>query len=461
MGYGAPETGSACEPEGAFDCHMPPIPSGPNPSNPTRILGAGWDSGCSNPPELWGTERPWFIVNLTDASNVEIACLEITDHSDCVEDHTGGLACRRDTPPFGPWAATGLYAEDSANVHLWNLDIHGLAVAGVHAGRLTDWTVEDVRIAGNGWAGWDGDLPDEYGDSNSGTLTFRRWTVEWNGCGETYPGGEPTGCWGQSAGGYGDGVGTGETGGRWIIEDSAFLYNTSDGLDLLYTRVEGSSVEIRRTIAQGNAGNQLKTTGPTVIENVIAVSNCGFFEGKSFTYHVDPCRAYGNTIALVLRAGNHITVVNSTITGQGDCLIIAECAEGVNCSGSESILLRNSIFQGNPDFGQTGDTTSLAWSNLAHDPFTIDYSIINGVKEAPDPCPANSLCNVSPGLMNGNIDTFDAHLLQGSPAIDAGTANGAPAEDFDRRPRDVTPDIGAYEWWEPVAWLYLPLVLKD
>ena len=41
---------------------------------------------------------------------------------------------------------------------LADLDIHGLAAAGVHAGRLTDWTVERARIAGNGWVGWDGDI---------------------------------------------------------------------------------------------------------------------------------------------------------------------------------------------------------------------------------------------------------------------------------------------------------------
>ncbi len=68
------------------------------------------------------------------------------------------LACERDTYPYGDWAADGLYAEDAANVTLRHLDIHGLASAGVHAGRLTDWTVEDVRIAGNGWVGWEGDI---------------------------------------------------------------------------------------------------------------------------------------------------------------------------------------------------------------------------------------------------------------------------------------------------------------
>jgi hypothetical protein len=109
---------------------------------------------------------------MTDSNNVELSCLEITDHSGCVENHTGGLACERDILPYGDWAAYGLQAEDSAHVHLKNVNIHGLAAGGIHAGRLADWTVENVRIAGNGSVGWDGDLWDDLGDANTGTLIF-------------------------------------------------------------------------------------------------------------------------------------------------------------------------------------------------------------------------------------------------------------------------------------------------
>jgi len=401
-----------------------------------------------------------MILNLTDSSNVEITCLEITDHAGCVEFHTGGLACQRDSYPYGDWAAVGLYAEDSANVTLRDLDLHGLAHSGVWAGRLTDWTVEDVRIAGNGWAGWDGDIDINGDNSNSGTLTFRRWIVEWNGCGETYPGEEPTGCWAQEAGGYGDGVGTGATGGDWLIEDSAFRHNTSDGLDLLYHRL-GGTVTIRRTIAEGNAGDQIKTTGPTLVENVIAVSYCSYFDGKSFTYNVDNCRAGGSALAFTLHPGDTITVVNATVTGQGDCLVIAECAEGESCTGGETVRLRNAIFVGNPQFGGGGDTTCLAWTSLPGDPIVIDHAIITGTKNIPSPCPSGSLCGVSPGLRSSSIQAFDAHLEATSPAINAGTTAGAPGDDFDGRPRDAQPDIGAYEWWEPTAQLYLPLILRQ
>jgi hypothetical protein len=52
------------------------------------------------------------------------------------------------------------------------------------------------------------------------------------------------------------------------------------------------------------------------------------------------------------------------------------------------------------------------------------------------------------------------YLQADSPAVDAGTTNGAPSQDVDGRPRDATPDIGAYELWEPTAWIYLPVILR-
>ncbi len=461
MGYGAPgaDNPDVCDPGYPWDCHMPPIPSGPDPAHPTRILGVGRDSGCSNPPELWGTERTDVILDLTDASNVEIACLEITDHSGCVEDHTGGLACERDTYPYGNWASVGLYAEDSANVRLQDLDIHGLAKTGIHAGRLSDWTVEDVHIAGNGWVGWDGDI--EGDDSNSGTLTFRRWTVEWNGCGETYPGGEPAGCWAQTAGGYGDGVGTGATGGDWIIEDSAFLHNTSDGLDLLYHSL-GGRVTLNRVRAEGNAGNQVKVTGQTAITNSVLVGNCAFFDGQPFTYDVDPCRALGNTLEVIYTGGEHVSIVNTTFYGQGDGLVDAGPREGYNCNGTETLTGRNNVFLGDADYFDPGDITFLFYQEGCADlKFDSNYNIAYNTKNIEcgingdyvdsgdhDPCADPQLT----GPFSGT--TYGMALAAGSPAIDAGDDTICPAVDYlgNARPADgdgdgnAICDIGAYEY---------------
>ncbi len=451
MGWEAPgadSDGERCAADYPWGCVMASIPSGSDADHRTRILGAGWDSGCTSPPELWGAERADLVLNLTDASNVEVVCLEITDRESCVEGHSGGLACERDTAPYGDWAVVGVHAEDSASVTLRALDIHGLAATGIHAGRLRDWVLEDVRIAGNGLAGWDGDLWDDEGDSNSGLLVFRRVTVEWNGCAETWPDDEPTGCWGQTAGGYGDGLGTGATQGDWVFEDCAFLHNTSDGLDLLYART-GSHIAIRRTLAEGNAGNQLKTNGPAVIESSIVVGSCGFFDGQPFTHDVDSCRAMGNAVSLDLRAGDQVMLANNTIISEGDCLVLASCdSEQSTCTGTERITLRNNILIGTTDFLQPDDLSCLAYQETFSQGdavFDVDYSIVTGVKDGS--CPgSHDQCEVDPGLVDDRLDAFDARLEAGSPAIDAGTAAGAPPFDYTNALRDALPDIGAYEY---------------
>ena len=453
IGYGAPNTGW-CDPEGAFDCVLPPLPSGPDAQNPTRLLGAGHDSGCTDPPELWGTQRVNHLLSLEGTSHAEIQCLELTDHSGCVEFHSHqSVSCERDTYPYGDWAATGIFASDSSHVTLKHLHIHGLASSGIHAGRLTDWTVEDVSIAGNGWVGWDGDLWED--SSNSGTLTFRRLTVEWNGCAETYPDEQPDHCWDQTAGGYGDGFGIADSAGHWVFEDCAFDYNTSDGLDLLYVgRVSGqdSMIEIRRTRAIGNAGNPIKTAGPTQIVNSLMVANCGFFNQKSFGQEMnDHCRAGGNAIALTLYKGDTASVVNCTIVGEGDVLVEVECGS-LKCDGSESASLQNNIFRGYADFLSPGDWTAFLWDPSDFTDGMIDYNVIHDIKEATCPFGSHDRC-ADPLFVHDALASFDGHLQSGSPAIDRGLPVGSlgglvPSDDLGggARPAGSGVDIGAYEY---------------
>jgi hypothetical protein len=442
MGFGAPAGAGGCHAEFTWDCMMPPIPSGPDAAHPTRIYGEGWDSGCAAAPELYGVERPWAIVDLTGASHVRVECLEITDRSGCVESHSGGLACVRDTYPHGEWASIGLQATDSTDVALRHLDIHGLASGGIHAGRLTDWLLEDVRLAGNGLSGFDGDVVGD--DGNSGTTTFRRVTIEWNGCGETYPGGEPTGCWGQSAGGYGDGLGTGETGGDWIFEDCRFLHNTSDGLDLLYHRL-GGRVIIDRVRAEGNAGNQLKAAGEVSIVNSVVVGNCGFFDGQPFTYDVDNCRAMGNAISFAPNAATAFSLVNTTAYSQGDCLMeVGDCT-----APATTFTARNVVFLGDTEFLAPGDRSCFHYEECAGLTFDWDYGVVYGTK-GDHPCPtgAHDLCE-DPQL--GPLSGLEYGMAPAttSPAIDSGLAVGGlvPAEDFLGRPRPAGGgvDRGAYE----------------
>jgi len=452
MGYGAPNTGW-CDSAYPYDCHLPPLPSGPNTAQPTRILGSGWNQGCSTPPELWGTERPWQILSLDGTSNAVVSCLEITDHSSCIEDYQGdpSMNCQRNTPPFGDWASGGIYAANSSDVTLSHLNIHGLAHYGVHAGLLSNWTVENVRIAGNGWVGWDGDTDlTEGGSACTGNMIFRNFTVEWNGCGERYPEETPCGCWGQTAGGFGDGMGLGRTGGDWLFEDSIFRYNTSDGLDLLYVRDNPSNIEIKRTQAYGNAGNQIKTNGPTHIENTLLVGNCGFFDGKTFTYHVDNCRAGGQTLSLDFRKGNQNSVNNSTIVGHGDTLCLAYRNE--DCDGSETLIAQNNVFMGYTEFLDPEDRSSYIWFEPeVSGTVNTDYNVVFNAKIGNVALAAHDL-DQDPQVVDSNLETFDGHLQAGSPAIDSGLAVGSlsglvPDHDLENnsRPWGAGVDRGAYE----------------
>jgi hypothetical protein len=443
MGNGAPGTQSVdkCNVNWSWDCIMAPIPSGPSADKPTKILGANYNTGCSVKPELWGSGRPWVIVDMNGSSNVELQCLEITDHSSCIENHTGGLACQRSNPPFGDWASDGLRAKDSKNVLLKNIDIHGLASKGVFAARLTDWTVEDTKIEGNGIVGWDGDLPGE-NSSNSGTITFKRVKIEWNGCGQTYPGRQPAGCWGQTVGGYGDGLGTGATGGNWLIEDSTFSHNTSDGLDLLYHR-NGGEITIRRVKAEGNAGNQLKTNGDTEITDSVIIGNCGFFNGKSFTYNVDNCRAFGNALSVSMEgATGPVKLYNNSVYSEGDCNIVSD-------SGSGSIISRNNIFYAGTDFWQPFEKSCFFYTgtNVSLD---TDYDITYQTKDGNDYCSkggSSNLCNTDPKFTSISKDNFNLVLQSTSPAINRGTKDAFTSIDFmgNSRKQGDKVDIGAYE----------------
>jgi hypothetical protein len=189
------------------------------------------------------------------------------------------------------------------------------------------------------------------------------------------------------------------------------------------------------------------------IENSLIISDCGYFHGMPFWNNDDDCRAGGDALAIFLNPGGQASVINTTITGDGNCLMIAGCALDKTCNGSENILVRNVLFQGQKVFWQPDEDTCFAWYDdessppMPANPFDVGYSLITGVRFGNvEPCPGNNnLCDVNSGVVNAAIATFDAHLQANSPAVNAGTSSGAPATDIEGNPRDAQPDIGAYE----------------
>lgn len=443
MGHGAPATES-CALSWSWDCYMPPIPSGPSPDQPTRILGSGHDQGCSSAPELWGTERASTVLNLQGSSNVELACLEVTDRASCIDFHChngqcdGEIArCDRSSAPWGDWASTGISARDSSNVVIRDVNIHGMANQGVYAGRLSDWTMERVQINANGWAGWDGDIGSDSG--NTGTMLFLDSEIAWNGCVEDWQSGEKFGCWGQGGGGYGDGLGVGESGGHWIFEGAKVHHNTSDGIDLLYLRDDGQAT-VRRSLIDSNAGNQVKVSRSAVIENSIVIGNCSYFSDHLNMHDGDVCRALGDTVYVGFSNGSQTDLINNTIIGQGNCVISGGGGD------SQSLLrIANNVIIGNP-YWHYPDQQSCLYYSGSSEQIVWESNLIKDVRHGA--CPDGSICDTAPGLEDASLSTFSAEPISDSPLIAAADAGLAPDNDFHNLPRGAGggPDIGAIEY---------------
>jgi PKD repeat protein len=443
MGFGAPAADN-CAASWSWDCYMPPIPSGPSADQPTRILGEGHDQSCTDAPELWGTERASTVLNLDGSSNVELACLEVTDRASCIDFHCHNgqcdgqvAACDRSAAPWGDWASTGVSASDSSNVVVRDVNIHGMANQGVYAGRLTDWTMERVRINANGWAGWDGDIGSDSG--NSGTMLFVDSEIAWNGCVEDWQSGDKFGCWGQGGGGYGDGLGVGESGGHWIFENADVHHNTSDGIDLLYLREEGQAT-VRRSRIDSNAGNQVKISRSAVIENSLVIGNCSYFADHANMHDGDVCRALGDAVYVGFSDGSRTDLINNTIIGQGNCVV-----SGGGGNAESVLTMGNNLIIGNPYWHSQSQQSCLYYSG-SNGQVVWENNAVFDVRH--DACPGDSVCDGDPGIVDASLDSFDPNPTAGSLLIAAADPSLAPDNDFNDLARGVNggPDIGAFEY---------------
>ena len=145
------------------------------------------------------------------------------------------------------------------------------------------------------------------------------------------------------------------------------------------------------------------------MENSVMASNCGWFDGKSFTWHVDDCRAGGSALAMNLGQGDSVSIVNSTLAVHGDCLILAEC-EDSSCDGSESISIYNSAFRGYAEFSDPSDTTCYIWFDQ-DDFYDLDFdcNVLHNLKMGEMTASANDI-EADPLFVDDDLETFDGHL---------------------------------------------------
>jgi hypothetical protein len=135
-----------------------------------------------------------------------------------------------------------------------------------------------------------------------------------------------------------------------------------------------------------------------------------------------------------------VTIENDTIVNnQGNATLFSSVPNnqpGVSGNQITDVTVRNSIFYepfGIPIFVVPGPIVNLA-------PDVLTNSLISGLGWAG----TNDNINGDPLFVNASLGVY--RLAAGSPAINAGTAVGAPGFDLKGARRDALPDMGAFEF---------------
>ena len=339
-----------------YDAGAPPPPNG-TAGQHTQILGANY-ANCGSPASMTQLHAGYGVniaLNLNGAKFVDIKCIELTRHSQCIKFGNPAVpsGCRTSFP-LDDYASNGITTTNQTHdILLQDMYIHGFTSRGIIGPIGGTVTATRVDIAYNGGAGWDFDDGSSTPMIN-GVLNLSYVTIEWNGCNQAYPGTGAISCYSQSTGGYGDGIGT--PGGTCIaatVDHSIFRYNTQDGLDMLHMDKGTCPLTITNSMAYGNNGQQFKwgpAQTPAVFTNNVAIGNCFRLSqpmpGQPAGYNAnltDFCRAE-NTVVPNLRPGGTLLMANNTFISYAPTFFDVQCLTN-DCS-TATMTFKNNIVLG-------------------------------------------------------------------------------------------------------------------
>ena len=499
VGWDGDGTNSSSEPwcwgwsGSAYGCFNPTVPAGTAQQH-TRILGRNW-ANCgtaSGQPDktkmsqIFGGHGVGTPLNLTDAQYVDVQCVEITRHSQCIRHgYPAYPSTCNSQVPLDDYDSDGIYTNTGTHdLLLQDLWIHGHTDRGIIGpiGGLVTATRVDISM--NGMAGWDFDDGNGTPSVNA-VLKMSNSTIEWSGCNQEYPAVSTipvSSCYSQSTGGYGDGIGTPANDGMDVyIDRSVFRYNTQDGEDFGHIDTGSHTFELTNSLSYANNGGQFKW-GPNFTSvnfaNNIAVGNCLRMSQpipgtpSSFNAHLgDYCRAL-DAVSFNFRQGGKALFANNTIVSYAPTTFDLTC---VDSSCSDSVFtIKNNLVHGydNPMTYNMGGRTGgpglfcgagCNGSSAAIGTIVRDRNLWYGIRGG---CPANLLsaadsgsatnetCN-DPSFVNqptntmsaeSDLDGFTFTLADGSAAIGAGASVPGLSTDYTGAAWQMPPSVGALEY---------------
>ncbi len=454
---------------GPYDCTNPAIPAG-TAAQHTRILGRNYRdcTDKSRMTQIFGGHGLYTVLNLRGAQFVDVQCMEITSHAQCMVHGSPAYPkpCKTDLP-IDDYDSDGMHTDvNTHDVLLEDLWVHGHTDRGILGPIGGLITAVRVDIAYNGNSGWDFD--DGSGKAGEhATLKMDQSAIEWSGCNEEYPATHPypvVSCYSQSTGGYGDGIGTPANMGMDVyIDHSIFRYNTQDGEDFGHVDTGAHTLHITNSLSYANGGAQFKWGGnftTVVFENNLVLGNCmrmsAPIAGAPSTYNrnlSDFCRA-GSTLSFDFRQGGTAVLDNNTIVSYAPVTFDINCWDE-SCSNSV-LTLKNNIVRGYDDPG----TYNLGGERGGPGGFYFGKSIGKVVREGNlyfglrgMRCPiarlGGEMCAdpqfvTEPGFgSEKDLDNFNFHLAENSPARRAGVRVPEIAADYDGKPVPSTGSVAS------------------
>ncbi|HNG29262.1 MAG TPA: FG-GAP-like repeat-containing protein, partial [Blastocatellia bacterium] len=241
-----------------------------------------------------------------------------------------------------------------------------------------------------------------------------------------------------------NGFGIGNGGTSLTINNSAIVGNPGAGELVTGVGVANGTLTMTNSVISGNGVSNTQESALIVLNATATLTNCTI-SGNAGYETITLSNLFPANITPTL------TLTNCTVTG--NTLNSPNTAYGVlglNESGPRTIALqlKNTLVANNTlglganfRIGTGGTVTSLG-NNLDSDGSSGFTNGVNGNLVGTVANPINAL--LAPlGNYGGTTQTIA--LLPGSPAINAGTATGAPANDQRGIARVGNPDIGAFE----------------